>query len=315
MREIGGTRVGILQFNSTWAGGTDSDPRNLLVGEAQVRQCLEATRDAFLRIALLHHPLSDLREFDEDRIDGLLSAGTGVHFLLRGHLHKTRASVQTSPDGRLTQIAAGTLYVEGGYARGFNLAEVDLEACRATLHFFRYSPEGPGFWAADTQAYERAPQGIWTLSLPETLCSGGPANGGEDPEAMAARLQSTAARYRQAAAAYHGRARFIGFADHRPRPNTTVGELYVPLRLARRAELLNLFVVGPRWTTATVAERLCTKPSESGAARIVVLGGPGSGKTTLCRFLSVVIAGEVRLPEVAPDPSLIPLLLPFREYT
>ena len=113
VREIGGTRVGVLQLNSTWAGGTDGDQRNLLVGEAQVRQCLEATRDAFLRIALLHHPLSDLREFDEDRIDGLLSAGTGVHFLLRGHLHKTRATVQASPDGRLTQIAAGTLYVEG----------------------------------------------------------------------------------------------------------------------------------------------------------------------------------------------------------
>ena len=69
------------------------------------------------------------------------------------------------------------------------------------------------------------------------------------------------------------------------------------------------------WTTATVVERLCARPSKRGAARIVVLGGPGSGKTTLCRFLSVVIAGEVRLPGVAPDPSLIPLLLPFREYT
>lgn len=337
VRDIGVTRVGVLQLNSTWAGGTDSDQRHLLVGEAQVRQCLEETRDAFLRIALLHHPLSDLRDFDNDRIDGLLSAGTGVHFLLRGHLHRTRATVQASPDGRLTQIAAGTLYVEGGYPRGFNLAEVDLEACRATLHFFRYSPEGHGFWAADTQAYGKAPQGVWTLSLPETLCSDGPTNGNEDSEATAARLQSTAARYRQAAAAYHGRARFIGFADHRPRPNTTVGELYVPLRLTRRglriAEIyaaaasydpdtpgfsqdLTAFFEGEKpWTTAMVVERLCARPSERGAARIVVVGGPGSGKTTLCRFLSVVIAGEVRLPNFASERSLIPLLLPFREYT
>jgi len=335
VREIGGTRVGVLQLNSTWAGGTDSDQRNLLVGEAQVRQCLEATRDAFLRIALLHHPLSDLRNFDDDRIDGLLSADTGVHFLLRGHRHKTRTTVQESPDGRLTQIAAGTLYVEGEYPRGFNLAEVDLEACRATLHFFRYSLEGQGFWAADAQAYEKAPEGVWTLSLPETLCSRGPANGGEDPEATAARLQNTATRYRQAAAAYHGRARFIGFSGHRRRPNTTVGELYVPLRLTRRGrDALRIYGVGNRvfypqqlpnftvfaeedkpWTTVTVVERLCTRSSERGATRIVVLGGPGSGKTTLCRFLSVVIAGEIQLPDVAPDPSLIPLLLPFREYT
>ncbi len=311
VREIGGTRVGVLQLNSTWAGGTDSDRRNLLVGEAQVRQCLKATRDAFLRIALLHHPLPDLREFDEDRVDGLLSADTGVHFLLRGHLHKTRATVQISPDGRLTQIAAGTLYVEGGYPRGFNFVDVDLEACRATLHFFRYSPEGQGFWAADTQAYEQAPRGVWTLSLPEALCSGGPATHAEDAEATAARLQSTAARYRHAAAAYHGRARFIGFADHRPRPNTTVGELYVPLRFIS----ISQGIVEGGATTAGLVHGLCTHRSKyRGSIRTVVLGDPGSGKSTLCRFLTVVIAGEIQLPGFSPDRSLIPLLLPFREY-
>ncbi|MGH8570000.1 MAG: NACHT domain-containing protein, partial [Gammaproteobacteria bacterium] len=169
----------------------------------------------------------------------------------------------------------------------------------------------------------------------------------EDPEATAARLESTAARYRQAAAAYHGRARFIGFADHRRRPNTTVGELYVPLRLSRRGQdalrwqdfrgAVNMREMPPfnpdgvtgffsahapafvqkheLWTTATIVERLSAGPSVLGAARIVVLGGPGSGKTTLCRFLSVVIAGEIRLPGIAPERSLIPLLLPFREYT
>jgi len=160
---------------------------------------------------------------------------------------------------------------------------------------------------------------------------------GGDPEATAARREATSARYRQAAAAYHGRARFIGFADHRPRPNTTVGELYVPLRLTRwgqhglqmqelwdmKAAALRNIVTGftasfqeqEPWTTATVVERLCAGPSERDTARIVVLGGPGSGKTTLCRFLSVVIAGEIRLPDMAPERSLIPLLLPFREYT
>ena len=69
------------------------------------------------------------------------------------------------------------------------------------------------------------------------------------------------------------------------------------------------------WTTATLVERLCGTRPKHRAACFVVLGGPGSGKTTLCRFLSVVIAGEIRLPDVTPDPSLIPLLLPFREYT
>lgn len=190
---------------------------------------------------------------------------------------------------------------------------MDLEAGRATLHFFRYSPEGQGFWAADTQAYEKAPEGVWTLSLPETLCSGGPATRGEDPEATAARREATATRYRQAAAAYHGRARFIGFADHRRRPNTAVGELYVPLHLTPRGQ--NRSTEEAHWTTARLVKRLCAGHSEHGATRIVVLGGPGSGKTTLCRFLSVVIAGEVRLPGVAPDSSLTPLLLPFREYT
>ncbi|MEA2338044.1 MAG: hypothetical protein QOE82_2051, partial [Thermoanaerobaculia bacterium] len=91
VREFDGVSVGILQLNSAWiAEGGKADEANLLVGEAQVREALDATPDAFLRIALMHHPLRNLRDFDENRVESLLGSKSGAAFLLRGHLHLNR---------------------------------------------------------------------------------------------------------------------------------------------------------------------------------------------------------------------------------
>lgn len=105
-REHGGLEVGILQLNSAWASGPQ-DEQGLLVGEAQVRDALTEAADARLRIALVHHPLADLRDTDREKLETLLPARGGAHFLLRGHLHRSRTQQELSPDGSLIELAAG----------------------------------------------------------------------------------------------------------------------------------------------------------------------------------------------------------------
>jgi predicted MPP superfamily phosphohydrolase len=310
VREFEGVSVGILQLNSAWiAEGGKPDEANLLVGEAQVREALNATPDAFLRIALMHHPMRNLREFDANRVESLLGAKGGAAFLLRGHLHLNRTKVQSSPDGNLSELAAGTLYTdEANWPRGYHLGEVDLGKGEARIHLFRYSGEGSGFFAPDNLTYENAADAVFKIKLPNTLSLGGRKTKQCNALSENQRISLTA-RYRNAAAAYHGHARFIGFPNQAARPNARLSDLFVPLRM----RALGAKTASESRTTAAIAQRLLG-PSQHLSPRIVVLGDPGSGKTTLTRFLVMLAAGAITMTgvEVAREP--LPLRIAFRDF-
>ncbi|NJL29487.1 MAG: NACHT domain-containing protein [Thermoanaerobaculia bacterium] len=67
------------------------------------------------------------------------------------------------------------------------------------------------------------------------------------------------------------------------------------------------------WPTSQLLRFLTPQKGER-TPRAVVLGDPGSGKTTLCRFAAVLLAGEAALEKVAVGDEVLPLFLPFREY-
>ncbi len=84
--DIGKKAIGVLGLNSSWVCGGDNDAMNgMLVGEWQARAALAQVQDADIRIALMHHPLLLLREFDRDDTGALLS--NRCQFILHGHMH------------------------------------------------------------------------------------------------------------------------------------------------------------------------------------------------------------------------------------
>lgn len=302
--EVGGIRLGILQLNSAWTCGPGEGQGTVWIGSPQVEEALQLAADALVRVVLVHHPIADLADADRAALETRFTAPDGAHFLLRGHLHRGRSMEASSPDGRLFELAAGALYTDDpGYPRGFFSTQVDLADGRATFKSWGYEAGGRGFWHPKG-IYENARDGVWTAELPPQLRLGA----SSAPTVLTeARRDILSARYREAAAAYHGRLRFIGFADSRPRPTARVPELFVPLRL--KAEVPT---EGKKLSTLDLLCRLSSRDAEP--ARIVVLGGPGSGKTTLSTFATVAMAGEAQLGGLDIPEDLLPLLLPFRDY-
>ncbi|MEM6456766.1 MAG: metallophosphoesterase, partial [Acidobacteriota bacterium] len=309
-------RIGVLQLNTAWAGGGSDEKGNLLVGGYQVEEALDQVADAHVKLALVHHPLTYLRDQDASEVRHRLTRPDGVHALLHGHLHDASSTTSVDPDGELLMLGAGAVY-EGpnDQRRGYTLGEFDLGASEGHVRLFAASPKG--FWAADTLAYAKAPAGVWTFPLPAELRSEGDNAPGDDEasaDTRVARRRTLVERYRRAVADVYGRARFIGMADRSKRRDVAIGELFVPLQL----RVPTMGDKQPGLSTAEMLGRLLIWPDadkpEATAPRMVVLGDPGSGKTTLTKYVAALVAGDHAIDGLDVDTNLLPLLLPFREF-
>lgn len=168
--DLAGLRVAIMGLNSAWVSASVEDrAKGLLIGERQARAALAAAdkAGAAIRIALLHHPLDWLREFDRDDSATLLA--DGCHFILHGHLHHTAATQLTTPDGSATVLAGGACYETRQYANTCNWVQLNPAAGNGLVILRRYSDARGGFWAKDTLTYRNAPDGVVRFRLPASL--------------------------------------------------------------------------------------------------------------------------------------------------
>ena len=159
-------KIAILGLNSAWAAfGGRKDRGKLILGERQVSDALERSRDADLCIALLHHPFDWLHEFDRESCEAQLM--DRCDFILRGHLHRAELVMHITPDARAMTVAAGACYESREYRNGYNLVRFDLERREGTIFLRAWSDSRNGFWTKDTSSYKNVANGEYPFSLNE----------------------------------------------------------------------------------------------------------------------------------------------------
>ena len=162
--------IGVLPLNSAWFAQDDQDTGKLFVGEGLLRAGLAQIKSAKLRVAMMHHPLSDLSDIERRHIQELIQEH--CHFLLRGHLHDNEAQWVSSAYRQTMVLAAGAAYQgRSVYQNRAMFVEVDLDAenrvCRVRPYPIRYEFTGHDRWTLDTGVFPKSyPSYLETLTLP-----------------------------------------------------------------------------------------------------------------------------------------------------
>ena len=89
--------IGVACLNSSWRSSIET--YNLVLGRSQVDESLNFLKDADIRIAVMHHSLEDLVEFDREDVRKALYKNFDI--LLTGHKHKLDLSLSTNFQGTL----------------------------------------------------------------------------------------------------------------------------------------------------------------------------------------------------------------------
>jgi predicted phosphodiesterase len=164
-------KVGIACLNSSWRSyDTETDLHNLLVGERQITRAIDYLQKADIRIALIHHPVDWLAEFDQLCISTALEKHFNMVFC--GHIHRNTAWTRTTMYNGIFVSVAPANWVYGArtdsivYGNGYSIIDVDENNFTINVHHRRFS-YAKSKYVPNTELGNDL--GISTFDLPTTM--------------------------------------------------------------------------------------------------------------------------------------------------
>ncbi|SEH52830.1 NACHT domain-containing protein [Magnetospirillum fulvum] len=330
------TNVVIIGLNTAWmcgrnkkSSGEVDDRGYLVVGEPQIVDAINNSGGGDLRIVVMHHSFEWLSDFDRNRVEGRIKEW--ADFILLGHAHSPEVASLEGTGGAYTLIPGGACFSQRTaphprWTNSYNFVHLDRAKGKGAVYLRRWD-DSEHQWRAHTLS-----DGVYPLTLrPGLKISSNGRRGKSVPDPAAAEQ-----RYRDL---------LLETCDildlaNLPEQDRNVAmrrlemrRLYVPLRV--RIEAKTSDAEETSWEDmekrldsrrrASALEDVRSYPVGerlAAARRLIVLGDPGAGKTTLARWITTAYLLRLKadpafseLPDVAslPDADVLPILIRCRD--
>lgn len=158
--EINNQKVGIAAFNTSWRCFDENDKGRIILGESQINNALRKFQEnkCDLKIAILHHPIDEIHEFEMSEIQNILSRE--FDFIFTGHVHFNDSQVLNNFHGK-TFISKAPANWSGNikstdvnYLNGYSILDYNLRG-EIVLKYRRYSNFKNQFIANTDRGNER----------------------------------------------------------------------------------------------------------------------------------------------------------------
>jgi hypothetical protein len=142
--QIGANSLGIACLNTAWRSRDESnDKRTLILGERQLSEAKTFFNDTNINIALLHHPVDWLVDFDRKCVEPLLENIFQLVFC--GHVHSSSSWIKSDIyNGLFISVAPsnwkyGIHESEGEFRNGYSIIDFDAILSEVQITNRRYS--------------------------------------------------------------------------------------------------------------------------------------------------------------------------------
>jgi predicted MPP superfamily phosphohydrolase len=132
-------KIGIACLNSSWRAtgkGSSHDKGKLLIGERQIYDAFQDIKDCNIKIALFHHALDWLSEYDLGDAKKMFYREFDLIFC--GHLHDPNLELVQNFGNQTLLIQSGCLYKGRSFYNGFSILHLDAPKGEGTIHLRTY---------------------------------------------------------------------------------------------------------------------------------------------------------------------------------
>jgi predicted MPP superfamily phosphohydrolase len=136
-RKIDGKKIGIVSFNSSWRAFIGNHANKLLIPKSIVNKAIKKIKDCNIKIAVIHHPIEDLKDFNQFEIEDIIHEQ--FHVLTSGHYHKHKPSILFSTNTGILKLSSMALMSnKDGSENGLTLLDFDLDTFDVKIKKYRY---------------------------------------------------------------------------------------------------------------------------------------------------------------------------------